>query len=317
VHKAIRRNREAGKSVDFWHLDLPRETSAYVPKLLAISRIVEQPATYGIALHPVDTNPDFAIVETGGQLDIAVAAELASLEVEELYALNPSYNRWATHPEGPHRLLLPADRADVFSANLDALPDSQRMKWVRHKVRSGETLSHIAQRYNTRVSVVRQTNNLDSDRIRAGRHLLVPVAAKDASRYVAAGRSPRTAGPAKQSIHYKVRTGDSLWKIARRHEVSIAELSRWNSLNRDAVIRPGQKLVIRRGTSGTPDDTRVRTVRYTVRKGDSLFLISRKFNVSIADLRDWNDLNGKKYLQPGQQLKVKVDVTKQSVASRG
>ena len=62
---------------------------------------------------------------------------------------------------------------------------------------------------------------------------------------------------------------------------------------------------------------KVRTVRYTVRKGDSLFLISRKFNVSIAELRSWNRLNGSKHLQPGQLLKVHVDVTKQSVASRG
>ena len=312
VRKAVRKNRKAGKPVDFWHLDLPRETSSYVPKLLAISRVVEQPQHYGVTLQPVDRDPDFAIVETGGQLDIAIAADLAELDVEALYALNPAYNRWATHPEGPHRLLVPVDRADVFEANLETLPESSRVKWVRHKVRSGETLSHIARRYDTKVSVVRQTNDLGSDTIRTGSWLMVPVAALHASRYAALEKAQRDG----RNSTYRVRNGDSLWKIARRHNVTVAQLARWNGLKKNAVIRPGQKLVIRKGALAASGGVKVRTVRYTVRKGDSLSLISRKFNVSIADLRSWNGLNGRKYLQPGQQLKVHVDVTKQSVASR-
>jgi membrane-bound lytic murein transglycosylase D len=314
VRKAIRKNRKAGKPVDFWHLDLPRETSSYVPKLLAISRVVEQPRHYGVTLLPVDENPDFAIVETGGQLDIAIAAELANLEVDELYALNPAFNRWATHPDGPHRLLLPTDKAEVFSTRLETLPESQRMKWVRHKVRSGETLSHIAKRYDTRVSVVRQTNNLASNNIRSGAYLLVPVAAKDPSRYATPDSSRRTPGTVARSTTYKVRNGDSLWKIAHRHNVTVAQLSRWNGLKKSAVIRPGQKLVIRKGSTSVSAGQPVRTVRYTVRKGDSRFLISRKFNVSVADLRSWNGLNGKKYLQPGQRLKLHIDVTRQSAS---
>jgi membrane-bound lytic murein transglycosylase D len=314
VRKAIRKNRKAGKPVDFWHLDLPRETSSYVPKLLAISRVVEQPRHYGVTLLPVDENPDFAVVETGGQLDIAIAAELANLEVDELYALNPAFNRWATHPDGPHQLLLPADKADVFSTRLETLPESQRMKWVRHKVRRGETLSHIAQRYDTRVSVVRQTNNLAGNNIRSGAYLLVPVAAKDPSRYATPDPSRRTPGTVARSTTYKVRNGDSLWKIAHRHNVTVAQLSRWNGLKQNAVIKPGQKLVIRKGGTSASAGQQVRTVRYTVRKGDSLFLISRKFNVSVADLRSWNDLNDRKYLQPGQRLKLHIDVTRQSAS---
>ncbi len=304
VRKAVRKNRKAGKPVDFWHLDLPRETSAYVPKLLAISRVVEQPQHYGVTLLPVDENPDFALVETGGQLDIAIAADLANLEVEELYALNPAFNRWATHPEGPHRLLLPADKVEVFETNLEALPDSKRVKWVRHKVRRGETLSHIAQRYETRVSVVRQTNDLGSDNIRTGSWLMVPIAAQDASRYAALNKSRRTPGTAGRSTTYKVRGGDSLWKIARRHSVTVAQIARWNSLKKNAVIKPGQTLVIYKGTATASGGKQVRTVRYTVRKGDSLFLISRKFNVSVAELRSWNGLGGRKYIQPGQRLIV-------------
>ena len=94
----------------------------------------------------------------------------------------------------------------------------------------------------------------------------------------------------------------------------MAQLSRWNGLKKSAVIRPGQKLVIRKGSTSASAGQPVRTVRYTVRKGDSLFLISRKFNVSVADLRSWNGLNGKKYLQPGQRLKLHIDVTRQSAS---
>jgi membrane-bound lytic murein transglycosylase D len=317
VRKAIRKNRKAGKPSDFWHLDLPRETSSYVPKLLAISRVVELPEHYGVTLLPVDKDPDFTVVETGGQLDIAIAADLAGLEVDELYTLNPAFNRWATHPEGPHRLLLPADKAHVFETNLGALPEAKRVKWVRHKVRRGETLSHIAQRYDTKVSVVRQTNDLVSNNIRSGAWLMVPVAAQDASRYAALQKSRRAPGGSGKRTAYKVRNGDSLWKIASRHNVTVAQITRWNSLKKSAVIKPGQKLVIYKGTATASGGNKFRTVRYTVRKGDSLFLISRKFNVSVADLRSWNGLSGKKYLQPGQRLKIRVDITKQSVASRG
>ena len=314
VRKAIRKNREAGRPTNFWHLALPGETSAYVPRLLAISAIVRQPQQYGITLLPIGETPDFTVVKTGGQLDIGIAAGLADLEVDELYALNPAFNRWATHPDGPHRLLLPTEKAGTFQANLEALPDSQRMKWVRHKVRSGDTLSHIAQRYDTTVNVLRQTNDLGSNNIRSGTHLLVPVAAQDASRYAALERSAR---PASRSITYKVKGGDSLWTIARNHNVTVAQVTQWNGLKNGTVIKPGQKLVLREGSITASGGKQVRTVRYTVRKGDSLYLISRKFNVSVTELRAWNGLAGNKYLQPGQRLKVHVDVTQQSVASRG
>jgi len=311
VRKAVRRNRKAGKPVDFWHLKLPKETAAYVPKLLAISTIVKRPDEYGIQLAPIDMEPDFTVVDTHDQLDIGVAAELAGMETDELYRLNPGFNRWATHPDGPHRLVIPVDKADTFEQNLAALPDSKRVKWVRHRIRKGETLSHIARHYDTTVAVLRSSNVLRGNNIRAGRHLLVPVAAKEPARYAALAkisRSPRRAG-SKQT--YKVRSGDSLWTIARHHNVKVSQLTIWNRLD-SGTIRPGQKLVIwSKGTSSHNGNT-TRRVSYTVRSGDSLYRISRKFSVSINELRRWNELPKGKYLQPGQRLKVYVDVTRQS-----
>ena len=114
VGRAITKNRKAGKPTDFWHLDLPPETSAYVPKLLAISAMVANPQKYGISLEPLPAQAGFEVVPTGGQLDLAVAAELAGMETDELHRLNPGFNRWATRPDGPHRLAIPADKAPDF-----------------------------------------------------------------------------------------------------------------------------------------------------------------------------------------------------------
>ena len=311
VRSAIRRNRKAGKPVDFWHLRLPKETSVYVPRLLAIAAIVSQPGTHGITLPPLASAPVFAEVQTGGQLDIGIAAELAGVETDALYRLNPGFNRWATHPDGPHRLLIPAAQEKTFIDNLAALPASKRIKWVRHRIARGQTLSHIARRYDTTVAVLRSTNNLAGTRIRTGRHLLVPVSARDASQYAALNRLISRSKPAGSSkLTYRVRSGDNLWNIAKKHRVSVTQMARWNRLGSGAKIKPGQKLVI-----WMQGDKHVRSVRYTVRSGDSLYRIAKKFNVSIADLRRWNKLENDKYLQPGQRLTLYINVTRLSSRS--
>jgi membrane-bound lytic murein transglycosylase D len=312
VRSAIRRNRKAGKPTDFWHLKLPRETRAYVPRLLAISAIVRHPEKYGVSLPSLPAETAFAVVDTDGQLDIAVAAELAGITTDALHRLNPGFNRWATHPDGPHRLLVPKTSADVFRDNLSAMPKDERTRWVRHRINKGETLSHIAQKYDTTVAVLRSTNQLPGTTVRAGRHLLVPVASRDTSQYAAiraATAAPRGRG---SKTTYRVQDGDNLWGIAKKHDVTVHQVARWNRLGTRGIIRPGQELVIWLKNGGEKHDKRLRSIRYTVRNGDSLYLISRKFSVSVAELRSWNNLDKNKYLQPGQKLTLYVDVTRLS-----
>lgn len=317
VSRALGKNRRAGRPTDFWHLDLPSETAVYVPRLLAIGAIVSAPDHYGIELEPLANRVAFEIVDTGGQLDLAVAAELAGVELEELYRLNPGFNRWATRPDGPHRLAVPAGKAAQFRSNLAALPDSQRVKWVRHRIGKGETLSHIARRYDTTVGVLRNTNALKGSTIRAGGHLLVPVAAKQPARYAALAERLQPAHASASRIDYRVRDGDSLWTIARQHRVTVNQVTRWNRLDSGSLIRPGQQLVIWQTGSRRNAGKTVRTVHYRVRNGDSLYRIAQKFSVSITDLRRWNDLSKGRYLQPGQRLKLYVDVTRLSDSSQG
>ena len=309
VRKAVRNNRKAGKPVDFWHLKLPRETRNYVPRLLAISHIVRQPERYGITLPPLADVPAFAVVDTGGQLDIGIAAELAGVQTDALYRLNPGFNRWATHPEGPHRILIPSDSAVVFGQNLAGLPAEQRLKWVRHKISRGQTLSHIAERYDTTVAVLKGVNQLSGTTIRAGRHLLVPVAARDISQYAALTRALEGDNSRDNRTTYRVRNGDNLWNIARQHNVSVRQVARWNRLDSRAVIRPGQKLVIWTKAGGSSRGGRVRSINYTVRSGDSLYSIAKRYDVTITELRRWNALEEGGYIQPGQRLTLYVDVT--------
>ncbi|HKJ94962.1 MAG TPA: LysM peptidoglycan-binding domain-containing protein, partial [Gammaproteobacteria bacterium] len=118
---------------------------------------------------------------------------------------------------------------------------------------------------------------------------------------------------------YVVHRGDSFWRISRRYHVSVRELARWNGMAPGDTLRPGRKLVVwtdkpRRGALDSlgPRRGRVQSVHYTVRKGDSLYVIARRFNVSVSSLRRWNNLSTGSYLHPGQRLRMKVDVTRQS-----
>src|SRR5690606_8142820 len=127
--------------------------------------------------------PYLAAVDVGRQIDLALAAELAGLDVEQIYLLNPAFNRWATDPDGPHRLLLPRDTAAAFEAALAELGPRDTVRWQRHKIRSGESLLSIANRYDTTVWLVREINGIRGNLIRAGDMLTVPVAMKSLSGY--------------------------------------------------------------------------------------------------------------------------------------
>ena len=145
VLRAAKRNRSRSRPTDFWNLTLPKETISYVPKLLALVELVRDPEAFGVELPELVDTPQFAQTDVGGQLDLALAAELAGVDVDTLYAFNAGFNHWATDPEGPHRLVLPVDVSEVFNEALAALPADERVRWQRHKVRSGETLSEIAE----------------------------------------------------------------------------------------------------------------------------------------------------------------------------
>jgi membrane-bound lytic murein transglycosylase D len=323
VLNAVKRNRRRGRPTDFWHLDLPRETETYVPRLLGLRDLVRSPEAHGISLPSIPNEPRIEAVKVDSQLDLALAADLAGISIERLYQLNPGYNRWATAPSGPHRIVLPVGRVDQFEQGLEATPTEKRVRWRRHKIARGETLIQIARRYHTTVKVIRDVNGIHGNTIRAGHHLVVPMASRPSDAY-SLSKSQRLAAlqgrsrSGQKHVHV-VKRGDTLWGIARRYGVSVRTLGRWNRMAPGDTLRPGQRLVIWTKGGVTPvaagssvPGNRIQSVRYTVRSGDSLYRIAQRFNVKVSDLRRWNNIARGRYLQPGQKLRLKVDVTRQS-----
>ncbi len=315
VGRAIKRNRKAGKPTDFWSLDLPKETSAYVPKLLAVAALIADPDKYQMTLSPIDNSPFLMVIEVGSQIDLAVAAKLAGVTTDEIYQLNPGFNRWATRPEGPHNLVVPVDKADVFQQALADLPAEERVRWTRHKIKSGESLGVIAKHYKTTIAVIKEANGLGGTSIRAGRHLLIPIASGVPSSYpMTASQRLATRQGKKQSGSKKIHTvvaGDTWWDIANAYKVDVRKLTKWNGKAPGDTLGVGQKLVIWTKGKSSGSSKTVRTVNYKIRSGDSLWKISQKFNVSVAQVREWNGLSDRTLLKPGQNLTLYVDVTKQ------
>lgn len=319
VSRALRRAAADGRPTDFWGARpyLPVETRSYVPRLMALARLVADPARHGVALPAIANEPYFRVIETGGQVDMALAARTAGMSTDDLYLLNPGVNHWATDPDGPHRLLVPFDRAEEFEAALADGDGLAGVRWIRHMVRAGETLGHLAVEYRTTPAALRQANGIAGDLIRAGQGLMVPQpAASDGYGLLAAALAEGADYPAsgERRQTYVVRAGDSLWSVAHRYGVTVADLAQWNSMSPQDVLGIGRELLV---WSDSPvfvptANQRIRRVTYTVRQGDSLYRISTQFRVSVADLLQWNNLSPERYLQPGQELILFVDVTNQS-----
>lgn len=318
VLRAVRRNRAAGKPTDFWHLKLPRETRAYVPKLLAIGRIVSRRYQHPFNLPSIERTPYFSVVETDGQIDLALAAEMSDTTLDELYRLNPGFNRWATRPEGPHRLAIPYAQRDVFVSALINTPADERVRWTRYKIKDGDVLGTIARRHGTTVSVLKEANQLRDHRIRAGRFLMIPKASAAAGDYaLSVGAREQSRLARSDGQRYTVRSGDSLWTIGRKFGVSSRAIARWNGMAPRDTLSVGRELIIKSAKAAPPAPAdgppgAQRRVAYVVRNGDSLSTISSRFRVSVGQLVKWNRLDQQKYLQPGQRLVMYVDVTRQS-----
>lgn len=321
VAAAIRKNERLNKPTDFWNLALPRETRAYVPKLLALAEILANSEEYGIAWYPIENQPKLEVIETPAQIDLALAAEMADMPLDLLHQYNSGYNRWATAPNGPHRLMLPKQNAEKFKQALSETEPKDWLSWTRHKVESGESLLTISNKYNTSVDVIQQVNDISSHIIRAGEHLLVPVATLNIDNYkLSKDQRREDRQDQKRSgkrIEYIVKSGDTLWDLSRAYDVNLRDLARWNSMAPGDYLRPGQELVV--WTEAEPSsviqsgiNSIMRNIRYRVRSGDSLARIADKFNVTIRQIEQWNNIQRNRYLQPGQMLKLKVDVTEVS-----
>ena len=239
VQRAVLRTR----SDDFWDLKASRyirkETKNYVPKYMAATIIAKNPGAYGFsnAAHDPYTF-DAVILEES--VDLRLVARCAECAYEELKELNPELRRWVTPPHFDRYVLrIPAGKKETFLANYAAVPPDQKIKWERHEVGKGETLAGLAKRFNTTPEAIRDINGLKKNGIAPGKHLLIPMdingKTQDAS-YLTPGQGNRS-----QQILYRVRSGETLGKIARKHNVTVADIRGWNQ-GIGSSVRAGQKI---------------------------------------------------------------------------
>ena len=324
VERAIARNQAAGLPTDFWNLKLPAETRAYVPKLLAMGRVVAHPEHYGLSFNKIPNQPYFAKVDTQSQISLHVAAEIAGLTDAELYELNPAFHRWATDPTGPFSLLVPADTAEAFRTSIVQLTAEQRLNILPYAVHRGDTMNLVARRFHTSAQTLRELNDLPRGGLQVGSLLKVPSDANllpaNALRAAALvdGRAHRSR---RERSRVLVRRGETLWAIARKHGVDVNALALMNGLQPNTVLRTGQRLRLStpsgsgyvsaddeqqagRGGAGSGEVTETRHLTHTVHAGDTLFHVAQQYHVSVAQVASWNRLT-KTRLVPGQKLVIR------------
>jgi len=219
---------------------------------------------------------------------------------------------------------MPIDVAEQLTVAINEVPAGDRVRWKRHKIKNGEAISTIARNYNTTVPALREANNLRGNTIRAGHYLMIPVATKPLRTYsknadarLAKTQNRQRAG---NKVEHVVRSGESFWTISRRYNVTHRQVAAWNGMAPGDTLSVGKKLVV--WTNAATEAPRTsptealgnttRKLRYTVRNGDSLYVIARKFRVGIDQIARWNDIDKNKILRPGQKLTMYVDVTAQS-----
>lgn len=325
VLAAIRKNVRDGKNTDFWSLPVHPQTRDYVPRLLALASIIANAEKYSIEFPSVSNAPYLAQIDVGGQIDLNYAAYLAGLSLKELKQLNPGYNRASTDPNGPFKLVLPIENVKQFSENLMwSPPTNERIHWDRYKVRSGDTLLALAKKFNTTTNVIRRMNSLNSNNIKPGSQLMVPISKPDISttildsekQYASTRSKPsKTTNPSEKILNsqytlqpgdtlYMVRKDDNIQKIASRFHVSQKTLLSTNNLKSTQHLVVGAQLIIpthfdkKQKYQLAPGDT-----IYMVRTGDSLDKIANKFHTTSPAIRLAN-LMANNDIQEGDRLVI-------------
>ena len=234
-----RAQRKRPSCPDYWCLDLPRETENFVPKFMATVLIGTNPAKYGFEMPTAGASLSYDSIEITDAVDLQVIADATGAGYDDIKKLNPALRRWCTPPSSsPTTVRVPTGTGQKCLAAIDSIPPEERVTWRRHRVSTGETLSSIARAYGTSISAITSVNDIrNPHRIRTGSYIVIPVGPGSDSVSAHAGLPP--------TINYRVRRGDTISSIARRHGKRTRDVLRWNGLAWNTRIYPGDVITIR------------------------------------------------------------------------
>jgi len=323
--RRVSRAIEKQKTIDFWKLRLKRQTMDYVPLIYAAAIIAKDPGRYGFSYVEHEPEVVWEEVQIDRCLDLKAVAREIGCTFQEIKEINPELLRNYTPPnDKKYTLKIPVGKKKKFLAAYDGMPSPKETSWVRHKIRRGETVSTIAARYGVSQYAIFEANNLKRrSRIYAGKTIIVPVPLdRDYTGYKKNSKDYR----AKGSV-YAVRSGDTLWDIARAFGTSVDALRRINYIERGSRIYVGQKMKIpsnatrlkersespkryasrksggsSKSTSATASSGSKGT--HKVRAGDTLWDIARKYGTTTARIRQQNGMGRSSRIYPGQILNV-------------
>jgi membrane-bound lytic murein transglycosylase D len=297
VQKAIAANQSKGKPIDFWSLNLPKQSTIYLPKWLALIDLLQNAEQYDVHWPAIANEPKIGFTNIKGPADLNQVAKLALMPLSELKTLNPGFKRSSTAP-GEQPLVLPLEKMDLFAQNRAQLRPIRLADTSQYRVRSGDSLGLIASKHGTTVAKLKQLNQLKSDQLKIGQQLIVSAVST-------APATSRKQSSSRKLASYQVKSGDNLWLIAKQFKVDRAELATINKLSATSPLKPGQMLKIPGPSGKSKPASGQQNQVYVVKAGDSLDKIARKQKVKLADLLRWNALTSESLLQPGQKLQLK------------
>ncbi|RZP22091.1 MAG: LysM peptidoglycan-binding domain-containing protein [Burkholderiaceae bacterium] len=287
VRKAIERNKRARKKTNYSSLRMPRETRNYVPKLLAMREIVNNPSKYRIQIPTIPNTPYFKSFLIDNSLDVTLISKLAEIETDEFLALNANVLRPVVNKKYTKDILLPYDNYEIFKSNLRQYQKTQKnlVGWAPLKLEKSSTLRDIAEKYDNNAVTLAKANGIRSVKAKLlkGSSIIVAMNDKNASFKIEKFRKARLKFLYPDHMFYKVKKGDTLSHIADKYRVSVRKLKSLNNL-RGSLIKVGQRLRIRNSDYGDTKNT------HRVRKGESLYQIAKRYRTTVDELKRLNKL---------------------------
>ncbi len=307
IERGIRRT----GTKNFWKIKryLKRQTANYVPAFMATVIIATHRKDYGFS---EELDPPFRYdeVTVPSPTDLRVIAKCAGVSYSTIRYYNPHILRFTTPGNlNSYVVRIPPGTKQAFLSNFKSLSPQERLKWTWYRVRRGDSLYRVSRKFGVPIRAIKDANNMRSNLLHPGQRLLIPLSYSYSYARRKSSSTSRKRAPSRiqrgEKIHI-VKSGETIYSIARKYGVSQKRIKRRNRLWRN-LIKPGQRLIIpapyRSKSSTRPQDPKPPrgAFYHIVKKGETLYSISKKYKIPVSQLKKWNSLR-RNLIKPGQKL---------------